>query len=82
MPIINSIVDNDLYKITMQFAIIKTFPNSEVEYTFVNRGKTQFPDGFDYELSQEIASMRNLVLTQEEKKFLQEKCANYLGSPY
>lgn len=82
MPIINSIVDNDLYKITMQFAIIKTFPNSEVEYTFVNRGKTQFPDGFDYELRKEIDSMRNLVLTQEEKKFLQEKCGNYLDRPY
>jgi nicotinate phosphoribosyltransferase len=82
MAIINSIVDNDLYKITMQFAIIKTFPNSEVEYTFVNRGKTQFPDGFDYELRKEIDSMRNLVLTQEEKKFLQEKCGNYLDRPY
>ena len=82
MPIINSIVDNDLYKITMQFAIIKTFPNSEVEYTFVNRGKTQFPDGFDYELRKEIDSMRNLALTQEEKKFLQEKCGHYLDRPY
>jgi nicotinate phosphoribosyltransferase len=82
MAIINSIVDNDLYKITMQFAIIKTFPNSEVEYTFVNRGKTQFPDGFDYELRKEIDSMRNLALTQEEKKFLQEKCGHYLDRPY
>lgn len=82
MPIINSIVDNDLYKITMQFAIIKKFPNSEVEYTFVNRGKTQFPDGFDYELRKEIDLMRNLALTQEEKKFLQEKCGHYLDRPY
>lgn len=82
MPIINSIVDNDLYKITMQFAIIKKFPNSEVEYTFVNRGKTQFPDGFDYGLRKEIDLMRNLALTQEEKKFLQEKCGHYLDRPY
>ena len=31
--IINSLLDTDLYKLSMQFAIMKTFPNSEVEYT-------------------------------------------------
>lgn len=67
---------------TMQFAIIKTFPNAEVEYTFTNRNKTPFPDGFDYELRKEIDSMRNLVLTSEEKNFLQEKCGHYLDRPY
>lgn len=82
MSIIKSIVDTDLYKLTMQFAIMKTFPNAEVEYTFVNRGKTEFPDGFDYELRKEIDSMRNLFLTKEEKRFLQEKCGHYLDRPY
>ena len=80
--IINSLLDTDLYKMTMQFAIIKTFPNAEVEYTFTNRNKTPFPDGFDYELRKEIDSMRNLVLTSEEKNFLQEKCGHYLDRPY
>jgi len=80
--IINSILDNDLYKFSMQFAIMKTFPNAEVEYTFTNRNKTPFPIGFDYELRKEIDSMRNLVLTTEEKKFLQEKCGHYLDRPY
>ena len=82
MPIINSILDTDLYKLSMQFAIMKTFPDAEVEYTFTNRNNTPFPDGFDYELRKEIDSMRNLALTQDEKKFLQEKCGHYLDRPY
>lgn len=82
MPIINSILDTDLYKLSMQFAIMKTFPDAEVEYTFTNRNNTPFPDGFDYELRKEIDSMRNLALTQEEKRFLQEKCGHYLDRPY
>jgi len=82
MPIINSILDTDLYKLSMQFAIMKTFPNAEVEYTFTNRNSTPFPDGFDYELRKEIDLMRNLALTQEEKSFLQEKCGHYLDRPY
>ncbi len=80
--IIKSILDTDLYKLTMQFAIIKMFPNSEVEYTFVNRGKTPFPDGFDYELRKEIDAMRGLALSKDEKDFLQEKCGTYIDRPY
>jgi nicotinate phosphoribosyltransferase len=82
MPIINSILDTDLYKISMMHAIVETFPDAEVEYTFTNRNNTPFPDGFDYELRKEIDSMRNLALTQDEKKFLQEKCGHYLNRPF
>ena len=82
LGIIKSILDTDLYKLTMQFAIMKTFPNAEVEYTFTNRNKTPFPDGFDYELRKEIDLMRNLKLTSDEKKFLQDKCGHYLDRPY
>jgi nicotinate phosphoribosyltransferase len=82
MAIINSILDTDLYKISMMHAIVETFPDAEVEYTFTNRNNTPFPDGFDYELRKEIDSMRNLALTQDEKKFLQEKCGHYLNRPF
>lgn len=80
--IIRSILDTDLYKISMMHAIIQTFPNAEVEYTFTNRNNTSFPDGFDYELRKEINSMAALSLTQEEKDFLQEKCGHYLDRPF
>lgn len=39
MPIITSILDTDLYKLTMQNAILRLFPRAWVEYTFINRGK-------------------------------------------
>lgn len=80
--IIKSILDTDLYKLTMQFAIMKVFPNAEVEYTFTNRNKTPFPDGFDYELRKEIDAMRGLGLSKDEKDFLIEKCGSYLDRPY
>ena len=45
--IIQSILDEDLYKMTMQQAVIKLYPRSKVKYEFINRGNTEFPEGFD-----------------------------------
>jgi nicotinate phosphoribosyltransferase len=44
--IINHITDNDLYKFTMQYAVVSLFPLSKVRYKFINRGADNFPDGF------------------------------------
>lgn len=77
--IINSILDNDLYKFSMQMAVIKHYPNAKVRYTFINRGDNQFPEGFAEELRKQIKLMENLKLQKDEKKFLQEKC--YFLSP-
>jgi nicotinate phosphoribosyltransferase len=71
---INTILDNDLYKFSMQNAVIKLFPRAKVRYQFINRGKSNFPDGFSENLRKEIAKMGNLALTKEEKFFLQNKC--------
>ena len=60
---INSIIDNDLYKFTMQNAVIKIFPRAKVRFQFINRGKTDFPEGFGETLRKEIAKMANLALT-------------------
>ena len=80
--IIKSVLDTDLYKLTMQFAIIKTFPNAEVECEFTDRSGTIYPDGFDYELRKEIDNMRGLRLTRDEKGFMTEKSGSYLDKPY
>ena len=80
-PIINSILDNDLYKCTMQMAIIKKFPFAKVQYGFINRGGTKFPDGFAEELRKQVKLMENLKLTKSEKTFLGEKCY-YLDPTY
>lgn len=78
---IKSIIDNDLYKFTMQNAVIKIFPRAKVRYQFINRGKTPFPEGFAERLRKEIAKMSDLTLTKNEKEFL-EKNYSYLDPTY
>lgn len=78
---INSFLDNDFYKFTMQNAVVKLFPRAKVRYQFINRNKTPFPDGFAEELRRHIHGMSTLRLTPDEKKFLTEKCY-YLDPTY
>ncbi|HNZ71395.1 MAG TPA: hypothetical protein PKJ43_02170, partial [Prolixibacteraceae bacterium] len=63
--IIRDFTDNDLYKFTTMNAIQKKFPKAEVKYQFINRGKTQFPDGFAKALRQEVDAMASLTLSDE-----------------
>ncbi len=78
---LKSILDNDFYKITMQNAVIKLFPNERVKYQFINRGKHHFPKGFDAELRKSVNAMAELKLTKDEKEFLRITCP-YLDLPY
>ncbi len=78
---LNSILDNDFYKITMQNAVVKLFPSQIVKYEFINRGKHHFPEGFDVALKNIVDKMAELKLTKEEKKFLAKTCP-YLNLPY
>ncbi|WP_447951875.1 nicotinate phosphoribosyltransferase [Chryseobacterium koreense] len=78
---LNSILDNDFYKITMQNAVIKRFPNEKVKYRFINRGEHRFPDGFAEELRKSVNAMAELKLTKAEKQFLRATCP-YLDMPY
>ncbi len=78
---IYSILDNDLYKFTMQNAVIKLFPRTQVKYEFINRKQTDFPENFAEELQRHVNNMSNLKLKQEEKKFLDKKCY-YLDPTY
>ena len=58
--IIKSILDTDLYKLTMQMAVVKKFPYAKVRYAFINRGGTQFPEGFAEELRVQVKLMEKL----------------------
>lgn len=78
---LKSLLDNDFYKITMQNAVIKLFPNEKVRYTFINRGHHSFPPGFAEELRRCINAMAELKLTRDEKEFLRITCP-YLDLPY
>lgn len=78
---LNSILDNDFYKFTMQNAVIKLFPYAKARYQFINRGETEFPSGFAETLQVEIDKMANLKLTLAERSFLTEHCL-YLDPTY
>lgn len=78
---LNSILDNDFYKITMQNAVVKLFPTQRVKYEFINRGNHHFPESFGEKLQHSVAAMAQLCLTKEEKIYLQKTCP-YLELPY
>ncbi len=78
---IKSIIDNDLYKFTMQNAVIKVFPRAKARFQFINRGNTAFPEGFGELLRKEISKMAKLTLSPEEKLYLEKQCY-YLEPTY
>lgn len=54
---IHGVLDTDLYKLTQMQAVISLFPREKVRYKFINRGKTQFPEGFAEKLKEEIGTL-------------------------
>ncbi len=79
---IQSILDNDLYKFTMQLAVLELFPKAEAEYRFTNRGYQRFSTEFVEELERIIREdISRLALTKEEYYWLSEHCP-YLKPMY
>lgn len=79
--IINSLLDNDFYKFTMQNAVTKLFPTARVRYRFVNRGGHKFPEGFAQALRHQVERMSELSLQPDEKAYFARKC-KYLDPVY
>ncbi|KAI9715273.1 MAG: hypothetical protein M1812_006084 [Candelaria pacifica] len=77
-----SLLDTDLYKLTMQSAVLKYFPDAEVTYAFTNRT----PDlrltraAFRW-MELQIHKLGNIVLSSEELEFLKRTCT-YLSQQY
>ncbi|GGG91097.1 nicotinate phosphoribosyltransferase [Parapedobacter pyrenivorans] len=78
---INSLLDNDFYKFTMQYAVVKLFPKARAKYQFINRGKHVFPEGFAEELRSAIADLSRLHLTPQEKRYFATTCP-YIDPTY
>ena len=76
-----SLLDNDFYKFTMQYAAVKLYPDTQAKYEFINRGQHEFPIGFGEALQKRIEQMADLALTPEEKNYLKVACP-YLNSAY
>ena len=71
---IQGILDNDLYKFTMQQAVHALYPRAEVQYEFINRGETQFPKNFHIRLQQQVEKIADLKLHIDELRYLKETC--------
>lgn len=65
-----SILDDDLYKFTMQQAILKQYPDAVATYKFINRGPQRFTEEFLKSLDESIYHMKFLVLTSYDKNWL------------
>lgn len=76
-----SILDTDLYKLTMQQAYLFKYPNIQGRSGLIIRDGREFPDGFGKELQRIVDNFREIRLSNVEKDFLREKCY-YLSPAY
>lgn len=67
---VQSILDTDLYKLTMQQAILKLYSDAKVSYRFKNRGQHIFTEKFIKEFEIELEKMSALRLQDDEVKYL------------
>lgn len=72
--IIEHFTDNDLYSFTVQYYILMNYPHAEVEYTFFDRNKTKYPEGFGKLLRRQVDNMPSVKITEEEIGFMKENC--------
>lgn len=72
---IKSILDNDLYKFTMQQAVCQLYPWAHAEYRFINRGETKFNEWFLERLQEEIECMEGVHLSEGEANYLRSTCS-------
>lgn len=70
MPIIDSLLQTDLYKLTMQQAVLELYPDAQVEYRFKNRGEQRFDKGFLNALKSHIELMGSLELQDDELEYI------------
>jgi len=71
---LRSILDTDLYKLTMQQAVLEKYPQAEAVYHFTNRNKTPFPGSFEDQLVGSLMAMGKLSLSPGEATWLHEAC--------
>ena len=78
-----SFLDTDLYKLTMQCAVLKYYSGVDVEYTFTNRtpGMRLNRQAFKW-LEEQVAKLANISLSSRELRYLRKHCPflteNYL----
>ncbi|WMS85907.1 nicotinate phosphoribosyltransferase [Pleionea litopenaei] len=69
-PIIRSLLDTDLYKLTMMQTVLHQFPAAEVEYTFKCRNADVSLKPYAAEIKAQIKALCELRLTENELHYL------------
>ena len=78
--VINSLLDNDLYKFNMlQFIVDQKYDKLIVGWQFFSRGNHKFPAGFANALKEEIELWKHLRLTESELDFLYSRLKNWIN---
>ncbi|SJX64908.1 related to polyketide synthase required for biosynthesis of fumonisin mycotoxins [Sporisorium reilianum f. sp. reilianum] len=80
---IRSILDTDLYKLTMQQAVLRHYPHTRVAYKFTNRSAStmKFTRSAVDRICAHIDSLVHLQLTPAERTWLEHTCP-YLRTDY
>jgi len=73
-PTISSMLDTDLYKISMGQFVHFQYPDVDARYRLFNRGNTAFPPGFGHRLAEEVEKMAELKTETAELEFLRKAC--------
>lgn len=70
-PVVNSLLENDLYKFTMWQALLHSHPGAQAEYRFVCRNTPVFPlADLKAEVEAELDRLCSLTFTQDELDYL------------
>jgi len=69
-PIIESMLDTDLYKLSMMQAVFHQYPNATGEYEFKCRNEGVKLGFLKDQVIAEIKNLENLCLTQDERNYL------------
>ena len=70
--IINSLLDSDLYKFSMQQCVLHQFPNVDVEYKFKCRNNKTFTKEQIERIKIEIQDVSKLKFKEDELRYLLE----------
>lgn len=73
MGIIKSMMDTDLYTLTVMYFYMQKMNRAVGTFTFFDRNKMSFPKGFDKALQKEVDHMGTLTFKDDEVDFLKEK---------
>jgi nicotinate phosphoribosyltransferase len=77
-----SLLDTDLYKLTMQCAVLKFFPSVEVEYAFTNRTPQKRLNQAAFKwLQEQVQRLGHITLSIRELSFLRKHCP-YFSEDY